>query len=256
MAVAGTTAKRTAFITGASYGIGAATALAFARGGFQLALSATHLDHLAETMRAVSELGVPVKPVTLDLRSQASIDDAVPQIIDALGAVDVLVNNAGANLRAPALDVTRDQWNGLIDTNVTGTFFLSQQVAKHQITASRPGCLVNIVSVQGLFGARERSAYGISKAAVVQMTRMLAIEWAEHGIRVNAIAPGRVETDSPSRKATASNPDYMKAMLDRIPLHRFATADEVAAAACYLAGSDAASITGHTLVLDGGFTAA
>jgi 2-deoxy-D-gluconate 3-dehydrogenase len=113
-----------------------------------------------------------------------------------------------------------------------------------------------IASAHGLVGAAERSAYGISKAAILQMTRMLAIEWADHGITVNAVAPGRIETASPSRAGTGSDKAYMDAMLKRIPLHRLATAQEVAAAAVFLAGPGAASITGQTIVIDGGLTAA
>ena len=142
----------------------------------------------------------------------------------------------------------------MIATNLTGTFFLSQQFGRHLIAGGRPGSIINIASTHGLVGAAERSTYGISKAAVTHMTRMLAIEWADHGIRVNAVAPGRLDTPSPSRADT--DPNYMQAMLARIPLHRLATVEQVAAAVCYLAGPHAAAITGQTLVLDGGLTAA
>jgi NAD(P)-dependent dehydrogenase (short-subunit alcohol dehydrogenase family) len=107
-----------------------------------------------------------------------------------------------------------------------------------------------------LVGAAERSTYGISKAAVVHMTRMLAVEWGDHGIRVNAVAPGRMQTDSPSRAEKGSDPAYMAAMLERIPLHRLATPEEVAAAVCWLASPEAGAVTGQTMVLDGGLTAA
>jgi NAD(P)-dependent dehydrogenase (short-subunit alcohol dehydrogenase family) len=128
----------------------------------------------------------------LDLRSQDSIEHAVGEALAAFGQLDVLVNNAGVNLRQRAADVTPAEWDAVIDTNVTGTFFLTQQAGRHWIAGGRPGCVVNIASTHGLVGAAERSTYGISKAAIIHMTKMLAIEWAEHGIRVNAIAPGRV----------------------------------------------------------------
>jgi NAD(P)-dependent dehydrogenase (short-subunit alcohol dehydrogenase family) len=120
----------------------------------------------------------------------------------------------------------------------------------------RGGSVINIASVHGLIGAAERSTYGISKAGLIQMTRMLAIEWAEHGIRVNALAPGRLITESPQRAQRTSDPDYMAAMLKRIPLGRLATVEEVAAAVLFFAGSAAAAVTGHVMVLDGGLTVA
>jgi NAD(P)-dependent dehydrogenase (short-subunit alcohol dehydrogenase family) len=168
----------------------------------------------------------------------------------------VLVNNAGVNLRMPAAEVTPDDWDTVIETNLGGTFFLSQQAGRHWMATGQPGCIVNIASAHGLVGAAERSTYGISKAAIIHMTKMLAVEWADHAIRVNAVAPGRMQTGSPSRAEKGSDAAYMAAMLRRIPLHRLVTADEVAAAVCYLASPAAAAITGQTLVMDGGLTAA
>jgi len=244
----------TAFVTGASYGVGAATALALARQGYAVALSATRAKNLDAVLAQLEHGGARAVPVVLDLRAPDSIAAAFAHVLAAFGTLDVLVNNAGANLRKRAVDVTPAEWDDVIGTNVTGTFFLSQQFGRHLIAGGRPGALVNIASTHGIVGAAERSTYGISKAAIIHMTKMLAIEWAEHGIRVNAIAPGRLDTASPSRQD--ADPAYMQAMLQRIPLHRLATAEEVAEAACYLAGPQAASITGHTLVLDGGLLSA
>jgi NAD(P)-dependent dehydrogenase (short-subunit alcohol dehydrogenase family) len=246
--------RRAAFVTGASYGVGAATALRLARDGFDVAVSATRADNLADLMAELVKIDVRVFPVVLDLRSQASIANAISDVTSAFDGLDLLVNNAGANLRKPALDVTPSEWDELMATNVTGTFFLTQQFGRHLIDAGRPGSIVNIASTHGIVGAAERSVYGISKAALIQMTRMLAIEWAEHGIRVNAVAPGRLDTASPSRAARPAERAYMEAMLKRIPLHRLATAEEVAAAVCYFAGPDAGSVTGQVLVIDGGLT--
>jgi NAD(P)-dependent dehydrogenase (short-subunit alcohol dehydrogenase family) len=250
---ASTSARRkVAFVTGASYGVGAASALALARAGYDIALSATRTENLAGILGELAPLRVRTLPLALDLRSGSSIEQAMAQIVETFGGVDVLVNNAGANLRKLAVEVTAPEWREVMEVNVTGTFLLIQQVGRHLIGAAREGAIINIASIHGLIGAPERSTYGISKGAIIQMTRMLAIEWAPHGIRVNAIAPGRLDTASPSR--AGADPNYMAAMLERIPLHRLATADEVAATVVYLAQTQ--SVTGQVVVLDGGLTAA
>ena len=246
--------KRTAFVTGVSYGVGAATALALAREGYNVAISARRAENLAATAARLAAAGARSLPIVLDLTSQASIERAMADVVAAFGQLDLLVNNAGANLRKLAVDVTWAEWDAVMATNLGGAFYLAQQVGRHLIASKRPGAIVNLASTHALVGAAERSVYGISKGALVQMTRMLAVEWAEHGIRVNAVAPGRLDTPSPSRAARTGDANYMEAMRARIPLKRFATVEEVAAAVCYLAGPQAASITGQTLVVDGGIT--
>jgi NAD(P)-dependent dehydrogenase (short-subunit alcohol dehydrogenase family) len=247
---------KVALVTGASYGVGAATALALARDGFHVVLTATRERNLDATLTTVRETGQNAFGIELDLRSQLSIEKAAAAAIKAFGQIDVLVNNAGVNLRSKAIETERDEFEDVLLTNVTGTFFLTQQIGRYLIAQHAPGRIITISSAHALVGAAERSAYGISKAALLQMTRMLAVEWAEYGITVNAVAPGRLDTTSPSRAGTGSNKDYMEAMLKRIPLHRLATAEEVAAAAVFLAGPGAASITGQTIVIDGGLTTA
>jgi NAD(P)-dependent dehydrogenase (short-subunit alcohol dehydrogenase family) len=247
---------KAALVTGASYGVGAATALALARDGFDVVVTATRESNLVATLAAIHETGREAVGIELDLRAQSSIEKTAASATAAFGQIDVLVNNAGVNLRSKAIETVRDEFEDVLLTNVTGTFFLTQQFGRYWVAQHLPGRVVTVASAHALVGAAERSAYGISKAALLQMTRMLAIEWADYGITVNAVAPGRLETASPSRAGTGSNQDYMEAMLKRIPLHRLATAEEVAAAAVFLTSPAAASITGQTIVIDGGLTAA
>jgi NAD(P)-dependent dehydrogenase (short-subunit alcohol dehydrogenase family) len=248
--------RRAALVTGASYGVGAATALALARNGFDVVITATRMENLAATQKTLEGVGARAVPAVLDLRSEDSIAQAVAEAIAALRGLDVLVNNAGANLRKRAAEVTTAEWDAVMDVNIRGTFFLTREVGRRLIAQRRGGCIVNIASTYALVGAPERSTYGISKAALLGMTRMLAVEWAQYNIRVNAIAPGRLDTVSPSRAEKGADRAYMEAMLERIPLHRLASVDEVAAAAAYLASPAAAAMTGQVLVLDGGLTAA
>lgn len=248
------TGRQAAFVTGASQGIGAAIALALAQDGFDVAVSSTRPEKLSDVMAKLAATGARAVSVALDVRSQSSIEQAMAEVVGAFGHLDVLVNNAGVPLRKLALEVTPAEWDTVIGTNTTGTFFMSQQMGRHLVGSGRPGCIISIASTHGVVGMAQRSTYGISKAAIIHMTRMLAVEWAEHGIRVNAIAPGRVVT--PSRAGSfAADPKYLEMALNRIPLHRFGTVEEVAGAACYLASSQATYITGQTLLLDGGLTA-
>jgi 2-deoxy-D-gluconate 3-dehydrogenase len=167
--------------------------------------------------------------------------------------IDLLVNNAGRTLVKPVTEVTWADWDDVIDINLKGAYFLSQEFARDCFAQRRPGAIVSLASTHGITGIEDRSVYGISKAGIIQMTRMLAIEWAAHGIRVNAIAPTTVLT--PSREKLLSDPALRQSMLARIPTGRFATEAEIGAAVIYLASPAAASITGHTLLIDGGLTA-
>lgn len=241
---------RVAFVTGASYGIGAAAALALAGDGCDVAIADLKLDMLAETAAQIASLGRRVAKVELDLRKQESIDSALDTAIKALGRIDILINNAGVPLVKPALEVTRDDWNRVIEVNLGGTFFITQAVGRRWIAAKQPGVVVSVASTHGLLGVANSTTYGISKAGVAHMTRMLAIEWAPHQIRVNAIAPASTET--PTRTGL-SDPAKRDTLLARFPLRRFGKAEDMADAITYLA--NAGFVTGHVLVLDGGLTA-
>jgi NAD(P)-dependent dehydrogenase (short-subunit alcohol dehydrogenase family) len=242
-----------ALITGASQGLGAAIALRLAREGYDLALTELSKEALAGVIDEAQSLGARAVAVSLDVRSQSSVESATAVAHDAFGRLDVLVNNAGVTLRKAALDVSREEWQPVVDVNLTGSFFMSQQFARTLISKKQSGSIVSLASTHGVVALAERSTYGISKAAIVHMTRVLAYEWAELGIRVNAIAPGTIET--PSRRAYfEANPGRREALLRRVPMGRFGRADDVAGAVAYLVSEDAGYITGQTLLLDGGLT--
>ena len=246
---------RRALVTGAAGGLGAAIALGLARDGFDLAVTSRQPDRLEGTVSAIKAMGRRAVPISLELRSAPSAEQAVAGAVEALGGLEVLVNNAGITARTPAVDIKLEEWEDVYRVNTTGALLMSQQMVRHLLANKRQGCIINIASTHGLIGFPQRLSYGTSKGALVQMTRMLAIEWAPHGIRVNAIAPGTVET--PSRvEFFAANPAIREAMIKRVPVGRFATSEEIAGMACYLASPAASYVTGQILVLDGGLTAA
>ncbi|WP_161140020.1 SDR family NAD(P)-dependent oxidoreductase [Propylenella binzhouense] len=246
--------RRTALITGASHGIGAAAASALAADGYDVAVTDLDPRDLATTVEDIRARGARALPVALDIRSEASIEACFAAILDAFGTLDVLVNNAGVpSLRKPAVDIERADWDRVLSVNLTGTFFMAQAMGRHRIAAGGGGSIVNLASTHGLVGLGGASVYGIAKAGVAHMTRMLAIEWAPHRIRVNAVAPGATETKS---RIALSSPQHKAKALARIPFGRYAEAGEVAAAIRYLAGEEASYTTGHVLVVDGGLTAA
>jgi NAD(P)-dependent dehydrogenase (short-subunit alcohol dehydrogenase family) len=245
--------RRSALVTGASYGIGAAIAEVLARDGYEIAVSELKTDALGDTLAKIKSHGTRGVPVVLDVRDQASVEAAMQNVVAEFGKLDLLVNNAGVLLRKPVVDMTRDEWSTVMDVNLTGTFFMSRQMGRHLIATKRKGSIISIASTHGIVGIGGISAYGISKAGITQMTRMLAIEWAEHGIRVNAIAPGTTETPT-RKKSLGADPARRQMMIERIPFKRFCTEADVAGLASYLASPAADYVTGQTILVDGGLT--
>ena len=241
-----------ALVTGAASGLGSAIARALARRGYDLALAELDPGTLAPLLAHPDFAERQAVPLALDLRARESLEACFATAAEALGGIDLLVNNAGRPLSVPAVEVAWEDWDAVMAVNLKGAFFLSAHLARHCIARGVPGAIVNIASTHGLVGIAGRSVYGISKGGLVQMTRMLAIEWAAQGIRVNAVAPGTVLT--PSRQAMLADPVRRQAMLARIPMGRFPVEAEIADAVCYLAG--AGTVTGQILAVDGGVTAA
>lgn len=248
-----TSDRRVALVTGASYGLGAEIARTLARDGFDVAATELNTDDLGDTVASIEGEGARALAVALDVCSMESIDNAVAETIGALGPVDVLVNNAGRLLVKPALEIELEEWNQVMAVNVTGTFFMSQRVARHMVDGGRPGCIINIASTFTVMGAPNVAAYGISKAAVGGITRHLAVEWAPYGIRVNAVAPGSVKTKLRA-EIMAANPERAEANLAKIPMKRWGSPEDMASAVSYLASSGATYVNGHVLAVDGGLT--
>ena len=239
----------TAIVTGSSSGIGRAAAVALARRGLDVGIT-WHSDEEGahETARQVRELGVRAEVAQLDASRAQEAASVVGRLADALGGVDVLVNNAGTNALAPVLEVTHDEWRQVIDTDLTGAFFVAQEAARRMVGAGRGGRIVNVTSVHEHVPLRGAVAYVAAKHGLGGVTKVMALELAEHGITVNSIAPGEIATRGTGHEdvdpRTLERPD--------IPLGRPGDANEVAEAIAHLASPEAAYTTGASLVVDGG----
>ncbi len=250
-----TTKDRTAIVTGASYGIGQATAIALAQDGYDLAITDLSTETLLKTKSMIEAIGRKVIVLSLDIREQHQIEFALSEVQKKLGPLHVLVNNAGLpSLRKKAIEISREEWQSIVDVNLTGTFFMTTSFGKTLIKENLTGCVVHIGSTHGMVGFEGASAYGITKAGLSHLAKMLAVEWAPFQIRVNVVAPGSTYTES--RAPSFNDPIRKEQLLSRIPMHRFGRPEEVAHAVKYLASPEAAYITGQTLLLDGGLTAA
>ncbi|HUJ75186.1 MAG TPA: glucose 1-dehydrogenase [bacterium] len=244
---------KTALVTGAGSGLGRAIAISLAEAGADCAVTELpdRMDALEPVCASIRAVGRRAVALPLRLPDQASIQAAVDGALTAWGRLDILVNNAGVNIPRPALEVTEEDWDAVLDTNLKGLFFMAQKTA----LAMRPagGRIVNIASQNGVVGYYRRAAYCASKAGVVNLTRVLAIEWAPLGITVNAVGPTFVVT--PLTQSTWDDPVMREDLMKRIPLGRVGVPEDVVGAVVFLASPAASLITGHTLLVDGGWTA-
>ena len=243
-----------ALVTGAAGGIGSAVAIAYAEAGADciVAEQPHRMGDLDPVCEAIRGHGRRAEPLPLQLPEAASIDEHVRDALAAMGRIDILVNNAGVNRPKDAFDVTEEDWDLVLGVNLKGLFFLSQQVGRHMREAGG-GKIINMSSIMGVVGYYQRAAYCSSKAAVVNLTRVLAIEWAPFKINVNAIGPTFVVT--PLTQPYFDDPEKKEELVSRIPWGRAGQPEDIVGAAVFLASDAAELVTGHTMLVDGGYTA-
>jgi NAD(P)-dependent dehydrogenase (short-subunit alcohol dehydrogenase family) len=243
---------RTAVVTGASRGLGQYLARALAGAGADLVVTARDAAKCAGLVDELTALGRRIVALPLDVREQASIERFADAAMEAAPRVDILVNNAGCNVRKPAVDVTWDDWNLILDTNLRGMFFVSQAIVRRSMLPNRYGRIVNIGSVTSVAGYAGLAPYGASRGGVRQLTMALADDWGVHGITVNCLAPGWFRTEQ--NKVMYEDPEWVAYLTDRIPLKRPGRPHDLDGAVVFLASEASEYVTGQILLVDGGIS--
>jgi len=242
---------KVAIVTGTSRGLGQAMAWALAHAGADLVITSREPGSLDGFQKEIETLGRRALPLALDVRDYDSIQRMAEAAAAHYGKIDILVNNAGCNVRKPAIDVTWDDWNLVLDTNLRGSFFTAQAVAKKMLPR-RYGRIINIGSVTSVFGYAGITAYCASRGGTRQMTMSLADDWGPHGITVNCLAPGWFKTAQ--NAVLYENPEWLAYLIDRIPLKRHGQPPDLEGAVVFLASDASEYITGQTLLVDGGIS--
>lgn len=242
---------RVAVVTGASRGLGQYFGRALAKAGADLVITARKKEDLADFQAEIESLGRKAFAVELDVHCQDSIKSMVTSAIHHYGKIDILVNNAGCNVRKPALDVSWDEWNLILNTNLRGTFFVAQEVARHMVEA-KYGRIINIGSVTSVAGYAGLAPYCASRGGVKQLTMSLADDWGKHGITVNCLAPGWFKTKQ--NEVLYNNEEWLAYICDRIPLGRPGKPNDLDGSVVFLASESSEYVTGQTLLVDGGIS--
>ena len=240
-----------AIVTGTSRGLGQYFARALARAGADLVITSRTRDSLASFEAEIKALGRRCVSLALDVRDQESIEKMAADAEAAFGQIHILVNNAGMNIRKPALEVSWSDWNQILDTNLRGTFFVAQAVARRMI-AKGYGRMINIGSVTSVFGYAGLAPYGASRGGVRQMTMSLADDWGRHGVTVNCLAPGWFRTEQ--NRVMYEDEGWVEYLVERIPVKRPGRPDDLDGAVVFLASEASRYVTGQTLLVDGGIT--
>jgi gluconate 5-dehydrogenase len=240
-----------ALVTGASRGLGQYFARALAKAGADLAITCRNKSSLTAFAGEIHALGRQTFLMDLDVRDYSSIQHAIAAIESHFGKIDILVNNAGCNIRKPALDVTWDDWDTILDTNLRGSFFVAQAVARGMIQRGY-GRIINIGSVTSVSGFAGLAPYGASRGGIKQLTMSLADDWGSHGVTVNCLAPGWFKTQQ--NRVLYENAAWVEYISDRIPVKRPGLPDDLDGAIVFLASESSRYITGQTLLVDGGIS--
>lgn len=244
-------AGRVALVTGTSRGLGQYFARALARAGADLILTSRNKDTLQPFEEELQKMGCHCGSVSLDVGQEQSIRDAIAEASSMFGRIDILVNNAGMNIRKPAIEVTWEDWNRILDTNLRGSFFVAQAVAKGMIEREY-GRIINIGSVTSVAGYAGLGPYGASRGGIRQLTMSLADDWGPHGITVNCLAPGWFKTAQ--NQIMYENKEWVEYLCDRIPLKRPGRPDDLDGPVIFLASEESRYVTGQTLLVDGGIS--
>lgn len=242
---------KVALVTGASRGLGQYMARALAKQGADLVITSRNPKDLDKFKNEIEAIGRKALPLELDVRDYDSIQKMTKAAIDCFDKIDILVNNAGCNIRKPAVDITWEDWDTVLETNLKGTFFVSQMVAKHMITRNY-GRIINIGSVTSVFGYAGLAPYGASRGGTKQLTMSLADDWGKFGITVNCLAPGWFKTDQ--NKIMYENKKWLDYLVERIPMKRPGEPHDLDGAVVFLASDASSYITGQTLLVDGGIS--
>ncbi len=245
------TGKR-ALITGSGQGIGLALAEGLAAHGAEIVLNGRTAGPVGDAVERLAKSGIKVSSALFDVTDGDAVAEAVDQIESTLGPIDILINNAGMQFRAPLEDFPADKWQQLLQTNISSVFFTGQAVARHMIKRGR-GKIINIASVQSELARPNIAPYTATKGAVRNLTKGMATDWAKHGLNINAIAPGYFKT--PLNQALVDNPEFSAWLEKRTPAGRWGNVDELIGAAVFLASDASTFVNGHVLYVDGGITA-
>lgn len=243
---------KVALVTGGSKGIGYGMALALAHAGADIVIVSRNLAEGEQAAQDMRDLGRKAIALSCDVTSASAVDAMVKKAVEVFGKIDILLNNAGMNIRKPVTEVAEEDWDKVLATNLKGVFLVAQRVGKEMIKQNG-GKIINVASIMGTVGMPWLASYCASKGGVIQLTKVMALEWAQHNINVNCLAPAYIRT--PMTEGWMTDQARLQVILNNTPLGRIGTLEDLAGPVVFLASDCCSYITGHTLLVDGGWAA-